>query len=155
MDLLKNRNQRDKNNQELIKDILDEGLVQRYRFGSLAEMSLIRELILDKIMKDKLKTQDDLKNFDKIKSQLTEYFYVEKMEQIDCNDYVRYITFTEDGFELKNGGIYVNTKDNFVVLKNGFNNENKKFWKISDKTPIFCKLTDEDKMLMVLMENLS
>ena len=155
MDLLKNRNQRDKNNQELIKDILDEGLVQRYRFGSLAEMSLIRELILDKIMKDKLKTQDDLKNFDKIKSQLTEYFYVEKMEQIDCNDYVRYITFTEDGFELKNGGIYVNTKDNFVVLKTGFNNETKKFWKISDKTPIFCKLTDEDKMLMVLMENLS
>jgi hypothetical protein len=61
----------------------------------------------------------------------------------------------EDDFDLKTGGIYVNTKDNFVILKTGFNNETKKFWKISDKTPIFCKLTDEDKMLMVLMENLS
>lgn len=155
MDLLKHRSDKDKNNQELIKEILDEGLVQRYRFGSLAEMTLIRELILDKIMQDKLKTQEDLKTFDKIKEQLKEYFYVEKLEQIDANDYVRYITFTEEGFELKPGGIYVNSKDNFVVLKNGFNNENKKFWKISDKTPIFCRLTDEDKMLMVLMENLS
>lgn len=155
MDLLKHRSDKDKNNQELIKDILDADLVQRYRFGSLAEMTLIRELMLDKIMKEKLKTPDDLQKFDKIKEQLKEYFYVEKLEQIDANDYVRYITFTEDDFDLKTGGIYVNTKDNFVILKTGFNNETKKFWKISDKTPIFCKLTDEDKMLMVLMENLS
>ncbi len=155
MDLLKNRNQRDKNNQELIKDILDDGLIQRYRFGSLAEMSLIRELILDKIMKEKLKTPEDLKKLDKIKDQLTEYFYVEKLEQIDTNDYIRYITFTEDTFELKTGGLYVNNKDNYVILKHGFEMEQKKFWKISDKTPIFCKLTDEDKMLMVLMEKLN
>ncbi len=155
MDLLKHRTDKDKKNQELIKDILDEGLVQRYLFGSLAEMTLIRDLILDKIMKDKLKTPEDLQKFDKIKDQLKEYFYVEKMEQIDANDFVRYITFTEDGFELKSGGLYVNTKDNFVILKNGYHEENKKFWKISDKTPIFCKLTDEDKMLLVLMENLS
>jgi len=155
MDLLKHRTDKDKKNQELIKDVLDEGLVQRYLFGSLAEMTLIRELILDKIMKDKVKTQEDLQNFDKIKDQLKEYFYVEKIEQIDVNDYVKYITFTENGFELKPGGIYVNTKDNFVILKNGFHVENRKYWKISDKTPIFCKMTDEDKMLLVLMENLS
>ena len=36
---------------------LKEQLAQRYRFGSIAEMALIRELMLDKIMKGKLKSQ--------------------------------------------------------------------------------------------------
>jgi hypothetical protein len=62
MDLLKHRNEKDKKNQELIKEILDSDLIQRYRFGSLAEMSLIRELMLDKIMKGKINNQDQLKN---------------------------------------------------------------------------------------------
>ena len=76
MDLLKHRNEKDKKNQELIKDILDNNSVQRYLFGSLSEMSLIRELMLDKIMKDKLKTQDDLKNFSKYGNFATTNFFI-------------------------------------------------------------------------------
>ena len=64
---------KDKKNQELIKDILDNGAVQRYLFGSLAEMSLIRELMLDKIMKDKLNTPEDYQTYDIIKESLKEY----------------------------------------------------------------------------------
>jgi hypothetical protein len=158
MDLLKHRNEKDKKNQDLIKEILDADLVQRYRFGSLAEMSLIRELMLDKIMKGKLNSQDDLTKYDSIKELLKEYFYVEKLEQIDNGDFIRYLTFTtnpvtkKEVFELKNGGNFVDCKDGFIILKSNYLNEKKNYWKISDKTPLFCKLDDNDKMILVLME---
>ena len=67
MDLLKYRNEKDKKNQDFIKEILSIESVQRYRFGSLAEMALIRELMLDKIMKEKLKNKEDLEKYDMIK----------------------------------------------------------------------------------------
>ena len=158
MDLLKYRNDKDKKNEELIKEILNNEPVQRYRFGSLAEMGLVRELILDKIMKEKLKNQEDLQKYDMIKESLREYFYVEKMEQIDTNDYVRYLTFTknkngDEDFELKKGGFFVNMKDGFIILKNTIISKDKpNYWKISDKTPLFCKLDDNDKIILVLME---
>jgi hypothetical protein len=170
MDLLKYRNEKDKKNQDLIKEILNSELVQRYRFGSLAEMSLIRELMLDKIMKGKINDQSDLQKYDNIKESLKEYFYVEKLEQLDTNDYIRYLTFTKinnqkenknqkendiiEEFELKKGGFFVNIKDGFIVLKNSISMPKDKttYWKISDKTPLFCKLDDNDKMILVLME---
>jgi hypothetical protein len=174
MDLLKYRNEKDKKNQDLIKEILNSDLVQRYCFGSLAEMSLIRELMLDKIMKGKINDQSDLQKYDNIKESLKEYFYVEKLEQLDTNDYVRYLTFTKinnekenqkenknkkendiiEEFELKKGGFFVNIKDGFIILKNSISMPKDKttYWKISDKTPLFCKLDDNDKMILVLME---
>ena len=94
-----------------------------------------------------------------IKESLREYFYVEKIEQIDTNDYIRYLTFTknkngDEDFELKKGGFFVNVKDGFIVLKNSIISPKDKtnYWKISDKTPLFCKLDDNDKMILVLME---
>ena len=155
MDLLKHRSEKAIKNQELIKEILDKDLVQRYRFGSLAEMTLIRELMLDKIMAEKLKTREDMEKLDKIKQVLSEYFYIENLEQLDHGDYIRYLSFNNNGnFELKPGGQYVNTKDNFIILKsqNISKTEKVSFWKISDKTPIFCKLDDNDKMILVLMD---
>ncbi len=159
MDLLKYRNDKDKKNEELIREILNNESVQRYHFGSLAEMGLVRELILDKIMKEKLKNQEDLQKYDMIKESLREYFYVEKIEQIDTNDYVRYLTFTknkngDEDFELKKGGFFVNVKDGFIILKNSIISSKEKpaYWKISDKTPLFCKLDDNDKIILVLME---
>jgi hypothetical protein len=65
--------------------------------------------------------------------------------------------FNNDGeFELKKGGFFVNTKDNFIILKSSDTQQNLKssYWKISDKTPIFCKLNDNDKMILVLMEKI-
>jgi hypothetical protein len=155
MDLLKHRSERDIKNQKLIEEILDDDLVQRYKFGSLAEMTLIRELMLDKIMKGKLENQQDLEKFDGIKDTLREYFYIESLEQLDSGDYIRYLSFTDDGFELKKGGQFVNIKDNFIVLKSSAAQEKSSFWKISDKTPIFCRLNDNDKMILVLMEKTS
>jgi hypothetical protein len=156
MDLLKYRNEKDKKNEELIKKVLDDETAQRYRFGSIAEMSLIRELMLDKIMKGKLKSQEELQKYDSIKESLKEYFYVEKMEQIEAGDYVRYLTFNKnDEFELKKGGFFVNIKDGFIVLKNSEAVDKKSFWKISDKTPLFCKLDDNDKIILVLMEKIT
>lgn len=155
MDLLKHRSARDIKNQKLIEEILDEDLVQRYKFGSLAEMTLIRELMLDKIMKGKLENQQDLEKFDGIKETLREYFYIESLEQLDSGDYIRYLSFTDNGFELKKGGQFVNIKDNFIVLKSSAAQEKSSFWKISDKTPIFCRLNDNDKMILVLMEKTS
>ena len=152
MDLLKHRNEKDKKNQELIKEILDNNAVQRYLFGSLAEMSLIRELMLDKIMKDKLNTQEDYQKYDIIKESLKEYFYVEKLEQVDNGDYVRYLTFNNDKPELKRGGCVINMKDGYIVLKTPGTDDKKSYWKISDKTPLFCKLDDNDKIILVLME---
>ena len=176
MDLLKYRNEKDKKNEELIKKVLDDETAQRYRFGSIAEMALIRELMLDKIMKGKINDQSDLQKYDNIKESLKEYFYVEKLEQLDTNDYVRYLTFTKinnekenqkenknknkkendivEEFELKKGGFFVNIKDGFIVLKNSISMPKDKttYWKISDKTPLFCKLDDNDKMILVLME---
>ena len=153
MDLLKYRNEKDKKNEELIKKVLDEEVAQRYRFGSIAEMSLIRELMLDKIMKGKIKSQEELQKYDNIKEALKEYFYVEKMEQIEASDYIRYLTFNnKDEFELKKGGFFVNMKDGFIVLKNGDAGDKKGYWKISDKTPLFCKLDDNDKLVLVIME---
>jgi hypothetical protein len=158
MDLLKHRTEKAIKNQELIKEILDKDLVQRYRFGSLSEMSLIRGLMLDKIMSEKLKTRQDLEKLDKIKEVLQEYFYVETLDQLDHNDYIRYLSFNNNGeFELKNGGQYVNTKDNFIILKvpEKSKDEKPKYWKISDKTPIFCKLNDHDKIILVLLERIN
>ena len=155
MDLLKHRSERDIKNQKLIEEILDDDLVQRYKFGSLAEMTLIRELMLDKIMKGKLENQQDLEKFDGIKETLREYFYIESLEQLDSGDYIRYLSFTDNGFELKKGGQFVNIKDNFIVLKSSAAQEKSSFWKISDKTPIFCRLNDNDKMILVLMEKTS
>ena len=155
MDLLKHRSERDIKNQKLIEEILDEDLVQRYKFGSLAEMTLIRELMLDKIMKGKLENQQDLEKFDGIKETLREYFYIESLEQLDSGDYIRYLSFTDNEFELKKGGQFVNIKDNFIVLKSSAAQEKSSFWKISDKTPIFCRLNDNDKMILVLMEKTS
>ena len=156
MDLLKHRREKDIKNQELIKEIIDGDAVQRYKFGSLTEMGLIRELMLDKIMTDKLKNQSDLEKYDKIKEQLKEYFYIESLDQLDTGNYVRYLSFANDTFELKKGGHYVNCKDNFIILKNLPQTPNDKasFWKISDKTPLFCKLDDDDKLILVLMEKL-
>ena len=75
------------------------------------------------------------------------------MEQIETGDYVRYLTFNKnDEFELKKGGFFVNVKDGFIVLKNSEVVDKKSFWKISDKTPLFCKLDDNDKIVLVLME---
>ena len=155
MDLLKYRNEKDKKNEELIKKILDEEVAQRYRFGSIAEMALIRELMLDKIMKGKLENQQDLEKFDTIKETLREYFYIETLEQLDTGDYIRYLSFNDDGFELKKGGNFVNIKDNFIILKSSAAQEKSSFWKITDKTPIFCRLNDNDKMILVLMEKTS
>lgn len=156
MDLLKYRNEKDKKSEELIKKVLDDETAQRYRFGSIAEMTLIRELMLDKIMKGKLKSQEELQKYDTIKDSLKEYFYVEKMEQIEAGDYVRYLTFNKnDEFELKKGGFFVNIKDGFIVLKNSEAVDKKSFWKISDKTPLFCKLDDNDKIVLVLMEKIT
>ena len=166
MDLLKHRNDKDKKNQDVLKEVLNGELVQRYRFGSLAEMSLIRDLALDQIMKGKIKNQEQLLAFDQIKETLKEYFYVEKVEQIDANDYIRYLTFNDKpkmndkmndkgiDFELKKGGLYVNSKDGFIILKSSNPLDKKTYWKISDKTPLFCKLNDNDKIIMVLMENI-
>lgn len=158
MDLLKHRREKDINNQKLIQDILDHDMVQRYKFGSMAEMTIIRELMLDKIMVEKLKTRQDMEKLDKIKEVLKEYFYIENLDQLDYRDYIRYLSFNSNGeFELKNGGQYVNTKDNFIILKapEKSNNEKPIYWKISDKTPIFCKLDDNDKMILVLMEKIT
>ena len=56
-------------------------------------------------------------------------------------------------FELKKGGQFIKVSDNFIVLKglkfNNMNtnpNEKASYWKITDKTPIFCKLNDNDKL---------
>ena len=73
MDLLKHRSDKAIKNQKIIQDILDDDLVQRYKFGSLAEMTLIRELMLDKIMSEKLKNQADLEKFDQIKEILKDF----------------------------------------------------------------------------------
>ncbi len=157
MDLLKHRSEKAIKNQELIKEILDKDLVQRYLFGSLSEMKLIRELMLDKIMNEKIKNRKDIEKFDKIKESLQEYFYIENLDQLDSGDYLRYLSFNNDGeFELKKGGFFVNTKDNFIILKSSDQSQNEKcsYWKISDKTPIFCKLNDNDKMILVLMEKI-
>ncbi len=165
MDLLKHRSDKDKKKQDVLKEVLNGELVQRYRFGSLAEMSLIRDLALDQIMKGKIKTHEQLVDFDQIKETLKEYFYVEKIEQIDTNDYVRYLTFNDkpknekngeqsSDFELKKGGLFVNSKDGFIILKSSNPLDKKTYWKISDKTPLFCKLNDNDKIIMVLMENI-
>ena len=156
MDLLKHRRDKDIKNQELIKEIIDGDAVQRYKFGSLTEMSLIRELMLDKIMTDKIKSTEDLEKYDTIKEQLKEYFYIESLDQLDSGNYIRYLSFANDTFELKKGGQYVNCKDNFIILKSNSTNPKDKasFWKISDKTPLFCKLDDDDKLILVLMEKL-
>ncbi len=156
MDLLKYRSDKDKKKQDVLKEVLNGELVQRYRFGSLAEMSLIRDLALEQIMKGKIKTQEQLMAFDQVKETLKEYFYVEKVEQLDANDYVRYLTFNDKSsdFELKKGGLFVNTKDGFIILKSSNPLDKKTYWKISDKTPLFCKLNDNDKIIMVLMENI-
>jgi hypothetical protein len=157
MDLLKHRSDKAIKNQKIIQDILDDDLVQRYKFGSLAEMTLIRELMLDKIMSEKLKNQADLEKFDQIKEILKEYFYIESLDQLDSGDYIRYLSFTNEGFELKKGGQFVNIKDNFIILKSPSQSPQDKpsYWKITDKTPIFCKLDDNDKMIMVLLEKTS
>jgi hypothetical protein len=161
MDLLKHRREKDINNQKLIQDILDHDMVQRYKFGSLAEMTIIRELMLDKIMNGKLNTQEDLEKYDIIKETLKEYFYVESLDQLDTGDYIRYLSFDSmtNDFELKKGGQFIKVSDNFIVLKglkfNNMNtnpNEKASYWKITDKTPIFCKLNDNDKLILVLME---
>lgn len=156
MDLLKHRREKDINNQKLIHDILDHDMVQRYKFGSLSEMTIIRELMLDKIMDGKLKTQEDLEKYDTIKETLKEYFYIESLDQLDSGDYIRYLSFDSktNDFELKKGGQFVKVADNFIILKGlKFNsNEKASFWKITDKTPIFCKLNDNDKLILVLME---
>jgi hypothetical protein len=156
MDLLKHRREKDINNQKLIHDILDHDMVQRYKFGSLSEMTIIRELMLDKIMDGKLKTQEDLEKYDMIKDTLKEYFYIESLDQLDSGDYIRYLSFDSktNDFELKKGGQFVKVADNFIILKGlKFNpNEKASFWKITDKTPIFCKLNDNDKLILVLME---
>ena len=86
---------------------------------------------------------------------LREYFYIESLEQLDSGDYIRYLSFTDNGFELKKGGQFVNIKDNFIVLKSSAAQEKSSFWKITDKTPIFCRLNDNDKMILVLMEKTS
>ena len=155
MDLLKHRREKDINNQKLIQDILDHDMVQRYKFGSMTEMTIIRELMLDKIINGKLKTQEDLEKYDMIKETLKEYFYVETLDQLDSGDYIRYLSLdsTTNDFELKKGGQFVKVTDNFIVMKGlKFNNEKASYWKITDKTPIFCKLNDNDKLILVLME---
>jgi hypothetical protein len=155
MDLLKHRREKDINNQKLIQDILDQDMVQRYKFGSMSEMTIIRELMLDKIMNGKLKTQEDLEKYDMIKETLKEYFYIDPLDQLDSGDYIRYLSFdsTTNDFELKKGGQFVKVTENFIVLKGlKFNNEKSSYWKITDKTPIFCKLNDNDKLILVLME---
>jgi hypothetical protein len=155
MDLLKYRNEKDKKTQELIKEVLNSDVVQRYMFGSLAEMSLIRNLMLDKITKEKLKNHDDILKFDKIKESLKEFFYIEKIEQLEANDFIKYLTFNKDGVDMKRGGFFVTAKDGYIILKSMINDEKKNYWKISDKTPLFCKLTDNDKMVLVLMEKIN
>jgi hypothetical protein len=40
-------------------------------------------------------------------------------------------------------------------LKHITGNEKPTYWKISDKTPIFCLLTDQDKIILALMEKTS
>jgi hypothetical protein len=115
-------------------------------------MSLIRDLALDQIMKGKIKNQEQLVEFDKIKETLKEYFYVEKLEQVDNGDYVRYLTFNNNKPELKRGGCVINIKDGYIVLKTPSVEDKKSYWKISDKTPLFCKLDDNDKIILVLME---
>jgi hypothetical protein len=156
MDLLKHRREKDINNQKLIQDILDHDMVQRYKFGSLTEMTIIRELMLDKIMNGKLKTQQDLEKYDIVKETLKDYFYIENLDQLDSGDYIRYLSFDSktNDFELKKGGQFMKVKDNFIVLKGIIYNPNDKvtYWKITDKTPLFCKLNDNDKLILVLME---
>jgi len=158
MELLKHRKEKDIKNQEFIKEILDKEHVQRYTFGSLDEMKIIRNLMLDKIMEGKLNTREDLEKLDNIKEKLVEYFYVENIEQLDLNDYVRYIVFDKNrnlndigNFELKSG-VFRGVKDNYIILKNGGMSNN--IWKIKINTPLFCKLDENDKMIMAIIDKL-
>ena len=156
MDLLKHRRNKDIQNQKIIQDILKGDMVQRYRFGSISEMAVIRELMLDKIMTEKLNTTEDLQKYDNIKELLKEFFYIESLDQLDNGDYIRYINFNKSGdFELKQGGIFVKHENNYIILKSSHtvNQSGKQvFWKITDNNPIFCRLSDHDKMVLILME---
>lgn len=160
MDLLKKREEKDKKNQNLVQDILKKSETNRYKFGSLKEMILIRNLIIKKILSGKIKTEDDKKEVIRILESLNEYFYIEDLSQLDNGDYLRYFSFKSDqpnlSFELKKGGYFVNNDNGFIIFRNikqsSNSQEKPSYWKISDQTPIFCRLTDQDKMILVLME---
>jgi len=160
MDLLKKRQEKDQKNQDLVQEILKGSETNRYQFGSLREMILIRNLIMKKILNGKIKTEDDKTEALRILEALNEYFYVEDLSQLDHGDYLRYFSFKTDqpnlSFELKKGGYLANHENGFIVFRNvkhsSGSDEKPSYWKISDKTPIFCRLTDQDKMILVLME---
>ena len=162
MDLLQKRQEKDKRNQNLVQEVLRGSQTNRYQFGSAKEMILIRNLIIKKILTGKVKTESDKENTLKVLESLNEYFYVEDLEQLDPGDYLRYFSFKtsnlELSFELKMGGYFVKQENNFIVLrstKHISQDEKPSYWKISSNTPVFCRLNDQDKMILVLMEKTS
>jgi hypothetical protein len=162
MDLLNKRQEKDKKNQNLVQEILKDSQTNRYKFGSLNEMVTIRNLSLKKILSGKVNSEEDKSQTLQILELLNEYFYVEDLNQLDSCDYLRYFSFKTDNsrvsFELKKGGHYVNHENGFIILRNLKHitgNEKPTYWKISDKTPIFCLLTDQDKIILALMEKTS
>jgi|UniRef100_A0A6C0E6B3 hypothetical protein len=162
MDLLKKRQEKDQKNQLLVQQVLKDSQVNRYKFGSLNEMVTIRNLSLKKILNGKINSNEDKNQVLQILELLNEYFYVEELDQLDSGDYLRYFSFKTDNskisFELKKGGYYVSHENGFIILKNlkyASETEKPTYWKISDQTPIFCLLTDQDKIILALMEKTS
>lgn len=156
MDLKNLRKEKEKTQEKFINEIIGNDQAQRYRFASIREMSILRNAMIDRIFKNKNISTNQTSE---IKDKLVEYFYVEDLEQLDQGDYLRYITFKSDiDFELKNGGRYHDHNDTHIILYSiDYNNKNEKpkYWKISRKTPVFCKLSNNDKMILVLMEKVN
>lgn len=121
---------------------------------------LLMNLTFDKIDKKKREILEELQlskdETKKILKKLEDYRYVEEIQELQIGNYIRWINLNDpDNLELSNGAILseIKVEDNIIlVLKNLIS---RKFFQIiMDENFIFQKLSDQERVILYVLDHL-
>lgn len=128
---------------DIIKELDDKNLLYLTN-------SKIKEL-KNNILQQLYLSRDELLTYHK---KLKDYRYVDEIDEIKIGGYIRWINLKNpDNIKLTNGGIVIdmkNSKDDIIIICK--NNMNRKFSLFLNKCIIFQKISDQEKILIKIID---
>ena len=128
---------------DIVKELDDKNLL----YLTTSKIKELKNNILQKLYL----TREDLLHYHKV---LKDYRYIDEVDEIKIGGYIRWFNIKNmDNIKLTNGGIIIdidNGKDDINIICK--NNINRIFTLQLNKSIIFQKLSDQEKMLIKIID---
>jgi hypothetical protein len=128
-----------------IDKMIDE--VNQYHITDSNTIQYRKKQILQKVVLDK----EEMNHYQKL---LSEYRYVDEVDELRLGSYIRFFRLTTDTLELRSGGFLADIQMNEEEIVLLFKNRNKFFKLKLNECILFQKNTTQEKILIQILDQI-